>query len=122
MMLIAVIYCSFKREYHCLILILTILLFVTFTIFIVIILLVTTSVADPDPGSGAFFTPGSGIRDGYESGSGSGIRDEQPGSYFRELRNNFWGQNYLNSLMWIRDGKNLYPVSGMEKIRNRDPG
>ncbi len=24
----------------------------------------TRSVADPDPGSGAFFTPGSGIRDG----------------------------------------------------------
>ncbi len=24
----------------------------------------TTSVADPDPGSGAFLTPGSGIRDG----------------------------------------------------------
>ncbi len=24
------------------------------------------SVADPDPGSGAFLTPGSGIRDGYE--------------------------------------------------------
>ncbi len=34
-----------------------------------------------DPGSGAFLTPGSGIR--------FGIRDEQPGSYFRELRNNF---------------------------------
>jgi hypothetical protein len=102
-------------------LILTILLFVTFTIFIVI-LLVKTSIADPDLGSGAFFTPGSGIRDGYESGSGSEIRDEQPGSYFRELRNNFWGQNYLNSLMWIRDGKNLDPVSGMEKILIPDPG
>jgi hypothetical protein len=25
---------------------------------------VRTSVADPDPGSGAFLTPGSGIRDG----------------------------------------------------------
>jgi hypothetical protein len=24
------------------------------------------------------------------SGSGSGIRDEHPGLYFRELRNNFW--------------------------------
>jgi hypothetical protein len=30
-----------------------------------------------DPGSGAFLTPG------------SGIRDEQRGSYFRELRDNF---------------------------------
>ncbi len=27
-------------------------------------LLVRGSVADPDPGSGAFLTPGSGIRDG----------------------------------------------------------
>ncbi len=38
----------------------------------------------PDPGSGAFFTPGwvkIRIR----------IRDEQPGPYFRELRNNFFG-------------------------------
>jgi hypothetical protein len=35
------------------------------------------SVADPDPGSGAFLTPG------------SGIRDEHLGSYFREIRNNF---------------------------------
>ncbi len=38
--------------------------------------------------------------------TGSGIRDEHPGSYFRELRNNFWGtKNYLNSLMriWLRD-------------------
>ncbi len=40
------------------------------------------SVADPDPGLGAFLTPGSGIRDGRKSASGSGIRDEQPGSYF----------------------------------------
>jgi hypothetical protein len=37
------------------------------------------SVADPDPGSGAFLTPGSGIRDEYF------------GLYFRELRNNFLG-------------------------------
>ncbi len=36
-----------------------------------------TSVADPDPGSGigSFLTPGSGIRDGRKSASGSGIRD-----------------------------------------------
>jgi hypothetical protein len=37
------------------------------------------------------------------------IRDEQPGSYFRELRNIFFGLKYLNSLMRIRDGKNLDP-------------
>jgi hypothetical protein len=31
----------------------------------------------PDPGSGAFLPPGSGIRDGPMVGSGSGIRDKQ---------------------------------------------
>jgi hypothetical protein len=49
-----------------------------------------SSVADPDPGLGAFLTPGSGIRDGRKSASGSGIRDEQPGSNFLELRNHFF--------------------------------
>jgi hypothetical protein len=34
---------------------------------------------------------------------GSGIRDEQPGSYFRELRNSFWVK------IRIRDGKNSVP-------------
>jgi hypothetical protein len=36
--------------------------------------------------------PGSGIRepDGRKSASGSGIRGEQPGSYFLELRNHFF--------------------------------
>jgi hypothetical protein len=28
---------------------------------------------------------------GRKSASGSGIRDEQPGSYFLELRNHFFG-------------------------------
>jgi hypothetical protein len=46
------------------------------------------SVADPDPGWGE-------LR----------IRDEQPGSYFRKLRNHFFGLKYLNSLMRILDGK-----------------
>jgi hypothetical protein len=44
-------------------------------------------------------TPGSGI--GKKSGSGSG--DEQLGTNFRELRNNFLGLKNLNSLMWFRD-------------------
>jgi hypothetical protein len=47
------------------------------------------SVADPDPGSGAFLAPGFGIQDGYKIKIR--IRDEHPGSYFRELRNNFFG-------------------------------
>jgi hypothetical protein len=50
------------------------------------ILWVKNSVADPDLGSGAFFAPGSGMG----KKSGSGIRDEKPGSYFRELRNLFF--------------------------------
>jgi hypothetical protein len=33
---------------------------------------VVSSVADPDPGSGAFFTPRSGIRDGKNQDPGSG--------------------------------------------------
>jgi hypothetical protein len=38
-----------------------------------------------------------------KSGSGSGIRNEQPGSYFLELRNQSLVLKYLNSLMRIRD-------------------
>jgi hypothetical protein len=41
-----------------------------------------------DPGSGAFLTPRSGIRDGYKIKIR--IRDKHPDSYFREFRNNFW--------------------------------
>ncbi len=48
------------------------------------------SVADPDPGSGAFSIPGFGMGKKSRSGSGIQIRDEYPGSYFREIRNNFW--------------------------------
>jgi hypothetical protein len=42
---------------------------------------------------------------GKKSGSGSRIqiRDEQPRSYFRELKKQSFGLKYLNSSMWIRD-------------------
>jgi hypothetical protein len=82
---------------------------------------VNTSVADPDPGSSAFLTPGSGM--GKQSVSGSGIRNEQPGSYFVKLRNHFLGLNYLNSLIRIRDPDPRWKKfgSGMEKCRIRDP-
>ncbi len=80
-----------------------------------------------DPGLGAFLTPGSGIRDGRKSVFGSGIRDEQPGSYFLELKNHFCaflGVKYVNSLMRIRDGDSSDP--GWKKvgsgIRNKHPG
>ncbi len=82
--------------------------------------LVVYIVADPDPGSGAFLIPGS--RMGKKSGSKSGIRirDEQPGLYFLELRNNFLGLKCLNSLLWIRDGKNSDP--GSRTGKKSDPG
>ncbi len=60
-------------------------------------------------GSGAFLTPESGMG----KNSGSGIRDEQPASYFRELRNTLFGLKYLYSLMRIRNGKNSDPGSGI---------
>jgi hypothetical protein len=68
------------------------------------------------------------------SGSGIWIQDEQPGSYFRELRNHFLGVKYLNSLLWIRDpgwkkigsgirdGKNSDPESEIRNEKNSDPG
>ena len=64
-----------------------------------------------DPGLGAFLTPVSGIRDGRKLASGSGIQDEQPGSYFLELRNHFF------AFFFDED-----PGSGMETVRIRDPG
>jgi hypothetical protein len=59
-------------------------------------------------------TPGSEIRDGQKSRSGSEIRDKHPGSYFRELGTNFSGKKYLKYLMPIW---NLFePGSRMEKF------
>jgi hypothetical protein len=63
------------------------------------------SVADPDPGSGSFLTPGSWIR----------IRNEQPGSYFLELRNHFFGVKILKFF-------DADPGSGMKTFRIRDSG
>jgi hypothetical protein len=48
------------------------------------------------------------------TGFGIRIRDEHPGSYFRERINNF-----LDYILKLFD---VDPGSGMEKIRNRDPG
>jgi hypothetical protein len=60
--------------------------------------------------------------------SGSGIRNEQPGSYFLEFRNHFFGLKYLNSLRirdlgWKQFGSGILG-SGMEKsrIRVKHPG
>jgi hypothetical protein len=46
-----------------------------------------------------------------KSGSVSGIRDEQPGSYFLELRNHFFGVIILKFF-------DADPGSGMKKIRS----
>ncbi len=49
------------------------------------------SVADPDMRSDAFLTPGSGTQIQNPGWKKIRIRDEHPGSYFRELRNNLLG-------------------------------
>jgi hypothetical protein len=61
--------------------------------------IILTSVADP--GSGAFLTHGSGIRNGFFPDPGSRIPDL--GSrilrpYFKELFGNFFGKKFDNSL------------------------
>jgi hypothetical protein len=71
-----------------------------------------------DPGLGAFLTPGSWIWDGRKSASGSGIRDEQPRSYFLELRNHYFAFFGVKILKFFNED----PASGMETVRIRDPG
>jgi hypothetical protein len=78
------------------------------------------SVADPDPGSGAVLTPGSGIRDGYKIR----IWDEKLGSYSESLETVLWvnilqffiadqGSGLEKFGSGIRNGKNSYPGSGI---------
>ncbi len=57
-------------------------------------------------------------------GSGILIWNEQPWSYFLELRNNFFGVKYLNSLMRIRDTgwKNSDPGWKKSRIGDKHPG
>ncbi len=83
----------------------------------------------PDPGSRdlvPFWSlyPGSWMGKKIRSGSGIRIREEHPGSYFRELRNHFWGYKYLNSLMriQIRDQESFWSWIRDVKIRIQDPG
>jgi hypothetical protein len=85
------------------------------------------SVTDPDPGSGAFLTPGSGSGSGMEKNPepGSGIRDEHPGSckyqFFRLKVLKFFDADPDPGILSTLD-----PGSGMEKIgsgiRDNDPG
>ncbi len=53
---------------------------------------------------------------GRNSVSGSGIRDEQPKSYFLELRNHYFGFFGVKILKFF----DADPGSGMEKVRIRD--
>jgi hypothetical protein len=63
-----------------------------------------------DPGSGDFFTPGSGIRDGKKSRSGMNIPD-------------LTFEKYSNSLMQIRIRDLVNPEPGWKKSDlNKDPG
>jgi hypothetical protein len=62
--------------------------------------------------------PGSGIRDGRKSASGSGIRDEQPGSYFFRAWKPFFAFFGVKILKFFDED----PGSGMETVRIRDPG
>jgi hypothetical protein len=55
---------------------------------------------------------------GRKSASGSGIRDEQPGSYFLVLRNHFLGFFGVKILKFF----DADPGSGMDKVWIRDPG
>jgi hypothetical protein len=68
-----------------------------------------SSVEDPDPGFGAFLTPGSGIR----------IQDSDPGLTTRII----FPRAY-KTIFWVKVLKffDAYPGSGMEKIRIRDLG
>jgi hypothetical protein len=61
---------------------------------------------------------------GRKSASGSGM-NEQPGSYFLELKNYFlffWGLKHLNSLMRIRDPGWRQFGSGIRDGKKSDPG
>ncbi len=71
---------------------------------------VLSSVADPDPGSGAFLTPGSGIRNMFFADPGSRI----PNPYFWELSENFLSKNFNNSL---KIGPNFFLQHFKNKIR-----
>jgi hypothetical protein len=56
---------------------------------------------------------------GRKSASGSGIRDGQPGSYFLELKNHFFGFFRVKIRKFFHEDSG----SGMETaVRIRDPG
>jgi hypothetical protein len=72
-----------------------------------------------DPGSDAFLTPGSGM--GKKSGSGIRIWDEQPRSYFLELRNSLWAK-ILKFFDADPGWKKFGPGKEKSRIRDKHPG
>jgi hypothetical protein len=80
---------------------------------------IASSVAGPDPGSGVFLTPGSGMGKNRIR-----IRDTYPGRTTRIISDSLkpiFELKYLNYLMRIRDPGWKKFGSGMENIRIRDP-
>jgi hypothetical protein len=71
-------------------------------------------------GIGCLFDPG--IRDGRKSASGSGIRDEQPGPYFLELRNHFFSFLGVKILKFFADPGWRQFGSGIRDGKKSDPG
>jgi hypothetical protein len=69
------------------------------------------SVADPDPGSGAFFLSSSGMEKNRDPDPGN-----KPDHFSESLETDFGVQKYLNSLMRIRIRDHVHPGSGIEKI------
>jgi hypothetical protein len=68
-------------------------------------LTVKNSVADPDPGSGYFLTPGSGS--GKKSGSGSGMNNPDHIS------------ESMETIFWVKIFKFFFADPGWKKIRTR---
>ncbi len=82
-------------------------------------------VADPDPGSGAFLTPGSGIRCLFDPliRDPGWVKNLDPGSG-TGMNNPDHISESLNTFFWVKILK-FFVVdlgSGMGKIRIRDPG
>jgi hypothetical protein len=102
--------------------------YLEFVILILIRICITVKIVSWSASGSSFnqcWWSGSGIRFllslvsgmGRKSASGSGIRDEQPGSYFLEVQSIFFWMKYLNSLVRIRDlGWRLFGCG------NWDPG
>jgi hypothetical protein len=75
-----------------------------------------------DPRSGAFMTPGFGIRDGKKIRIE--IRNKHFGSYFQEMSNNFWGLKLKIKILKFFVARCFFipdPVSGVFGILDKHP-